>query len=294
MVGLFTLESTTPTTTYGALADRIDATAGHVMCYSRLPLRQLLRYIATNTADMWWISEHESPRSIPPDAPSIEQHLQSQLNDDTELIIVEGLDWIASRSTVPATLAWLQRLDGLVRHQDVDVVFPLDPLTVESSFWRRLTGIAPLMTVAEPTASESVDHRSVEHDTTGDGGEKVGLMQSPSVSQSSDAVITHLVSLPRLGFTSAVLARRMLQWKRMGFDLSALEPALSLTDMDDAFSVYRSVELDIVRAIDALRLLETHESALTVTEREMFNYRMMSLLDVEQNVQDLEHLLSAR
>ena len=86
----------------------------------------------------------------------------------------------------------------------------------------------------------------------------------------------------------------MLQWKRMGFDLSALEPALSLTDMDDAFSVYRSVELDIVRAIDALRLLETHESALTVTEREMFNYRMMSLLDVEKNDQDLETLLSAR
>ena len=77
------------------------------------------------------------------------------------------------------------------------------------------------MTVAESTASESVDHRSVEHDTTGDGEKKVGLVQSPSVSQSSDA-ITHLVSLPRLGFTSAVLARRMLQWKRMGFDLSAL------------------------------------------------------------------------
>ena len=113
-------------------------------------------------------------------------------------------------------------------------------------------------------------------------------MPSSGVSQSSEAVITHLVSLPRLGFTSASLARRMLQWKRMGFDLSALEPALSLTDMDDAFSLYRSVELNIVRAIDALRLLETHESALTVTEREMFNYRMMSLLDVEQNAQDLE------
>ena len=144
------------------------------------------------------------------------------------------------------------------------------------------------MTVAEPTASDSADHRIVEHDMTEDGGDKIELMPSSGVSQSSEAVITHLVSLPRLGFTSAVLARRMLQWKRMGFDLSALEPALSLTDMDDAFSVYRSVELDIVRAIDALRLLETHESALTVTEREMFNYRMMSLLDVEQNVQDLE------
>lgn len=294
MVGLFTLESTTPTITYGALADRIDGTAGHVICYSRLPLRQLLRYVATNTAEMWWISEHESPRSVSPDATSIEQHLTSQLSGDTELIIVEGLDWIASRSTVPATLAWLQRLDGLVRHQDLEVIFPLDPLTVESSFWRRLTGIAPLMTVAEPTASDSADHRIVEHDMTEDGGDKIELMPSSGVSQSSEAVITHLVSLPRLGFTSAVLARRMLQWKRMGFDLSALEPALSLTDMDDAFSVYRSVELDIVRAIDALRLLETHESALTVTEREMFNYRMMSLLDVEQNVQDLETLLSAR
>lgn len=294
MVGLFTLESTTPTTTYDVLADRIDATEGHVMCYSRLPLRQLLRYVATNTADMWWISEHESPRSVSPNATSLEQHLQSQLNDHTELIIVEGLDWIASRSTVPDTLAWLQRLDGLVRHHDVDVIFPIDPLTVEATFWRRLTGIAPLMAVAEPPAPGKVDHRIDEDNATGDDGERIGLVQSSEYNQSSDAVITHLVSLPRLGFTSAVLARRMLQWKRMGFDLSALEPALSHANMDDAFSMYRSVELDIMMAIDALRLLEQHKSTLTVTECEMFNYRMMSLLDVEQNVQDLEQLLSSR
>ena len=113
------------------------------------------------------------------------------MSGDTELIIVEGLDWIASRSTVPATLAWLQRLDGLVRHQDLEVIFPLDPLTVESSFWRRLTGIAPLMTVAEPTASDSADHRIVEYDMTGDGGDKVELMPSSGDSQSSEACLLY-------------------------------------------------------------------------------------------------------
>ena len=33
----------------------------------------------------------------------------------------------------------------------------------------------------------------------------------------------------------------MLQWKRMGFDLSALEPALSMNDMNEAHGLYAVV-----------------------------------------------------
>ena len=94
--------------------------------------------------------------------------------------------------------------------------------------------------------------------------------------RADERVLTHLVSLPLAGFNKTLLAKRMLQWKRMGFDLSALEPALSMNDMQEVHAVYAAVETDIRLAIDGLRLMEHHHGRLSVSEREMFNYRMMS------------------
>ena len=42
-------------------------------------------------------------------------------------------------------MAWLQRLDAAVRERDIDVVLPVDPLSLSVHFWRRLSGLAPLL-----------------------------------------------------------------------------------------------------------------------------------------------------
>ena len=86
----------------------------------------------------------------------------------------------------------------------------------------------------------------------------------------------------------------MLQWKRMGFDLSALEPALSMNDMNEAHGLYAVVERDIKTAIDGLRLLEHERERLTVTERELYNYRLMALNEVPETIEELTALLSSR
>ena len=79
-----------------------------------------------------------------------------------------------------------------------------------------------------------------------------------------DTVLVHLVKLPQAGFTHAVLARRILQWKRMGFDLAALEPAMASNDMVKGHAIYAGVEADIIMAIDAIRLMEQRDQDLTV------------------------------
>ena len=117
----------------------------------------------------------------------------------------------------------------------------------------------------------------------------------PNVVRLDDAqTLVHLVNLPAAGFTHAVLARRMLQWKRMGFDLAALEPALVLHDIAESHAIYEGVESDIIQAIDGIRLMESNRDKLSATEREMFNYRMMSLSNVSGTAHELEALLSAR
>ncbi len=185
-------------------------------------------------------------------------------------------------------MAWLQRLDAAVRERDIDVVLPVDPLSLSVHFWRRLSGLAPLLEQPLTERSDAVDSGGrpvvevAESDTRGE------------IVRADERVLTHLVSLPLAGFNKTLLAKRMLQWKRMGFDLSALEPALSMNDMQEVHAVYTAVETDIRLAIDGLRLMEHHHGRLSVSEREMFNYRMMSLTDVVQHVQELEHVISTR
>ena len=288
MGALNTFESSDTGEVYAFLTPQIMDCKGEVACYSRLPMRQLLRYIPSNKAAMWWLTDREDQRAVAPDIDALEAHVSGQLGPAGSLLIVEGLDWMASRSGEEATLAWLQRLDAAVRKRDIDVVLPVDPLSLSVHFWRRLSGLAPLL---EQTPTETLD--------VVDGGDRhvVEVAETDTmveIVRADERVLTHLVSLPLAGFNKNLLAKRMLQWKRMGFDLSALEPALSMNDMQEVHAVYASVEADIRLAIDGLRLMEHHHGRLSVSEREMFNYRMMSLTDVDQHVLELEHVISTR
>ena len=288
MGALNTFESSDTGDVYAFLTPQITNCKGEVACYSRLPMRQLLRYIPSNLAEMWWLTDREDQRAVAPDIETLDAHLNGQLGPPGSLLIVEGLDWLASRSGEEVTLAWLQRLDAAVRERDIDVVLPVDPLSLSVHFWRRLSGLAPLL---EQPLTERLD--------AVDSGDRpvVEVAESDSrgkIVRADERVLTHLVSLPLAGFNKTLLAKRMLQWKRMGFDLSALEPALSMNDMQEVHAVYAAVETDIRLAIDGLRLMEHHHGRLSVSEREMFNYRMMSLTDVVQHVQELEHVISTR
>ena len=80
----------------------------------------------------------------------------------------------------------------------------------------------------------------------------------------------------------------------MGFDLAALEPAMATHDMDKAHTIYSAIEQEIILAIDSLRLMEQHGSKLTVSEREMFNFRLMALNRIPEAADELLALLSTR
>ena len=287
MGGMVTLDTASAAVIYGFLSDRIESSEGNVSIYSRLPMRQLLRFVASNKAEMWWISDHEDPRSVAPTVGSVEKHINTNLTPSQDLLIVEGLDWLVSRSGVQDTLAWLQQLHGQAVEHDFDVVLPLDSLSMETHVWRRVAALAPVLEQPGPE-EESLEEHDVDVQN-----EPLAVLDEPQV-MDDDRTVTHLVSLPFEGFTKSLLSKRMLQWKRMGFDLASLEPALSMNDLDKLHALYASVESTILLAIDGLRLMEYHRGKLSVTEREMFNYRMMSLTDVEHHIGELEATISSR
>ena len=290
MVGLHTLDSSSPTDAYLALEHRILGANGDVLCYSRLPMRQLLRFIPSNRASLWWISEHSSDQSVLPDPEVVLTHIDGCASSSTDLIVLEGVDWFVDRTSPQDTMRMIQSLDALSREHELDVVLPVDSLALTSQFWTRLRALAPGIELSDDeSAHETSDSPMAETlDEVSDSGD------NDLVTNDSEGTLVHLVNLPAVGFTQAILARRMLQWKRMGFDLAALEPAMAMVNLDDAHRLYRVVESDITAAIDAIRYMNTDRARLTVTEREVYNYRLMSLSSVNETIAELERLISTR
>jgi hypothetical protein len=288
MGGLRTLDSASAADTYAALSDLIESCDGDVSIYSRLPMRQILRYVASNKAELWWVSEHQDARAVGPDVSTVEHHINANIGHSPALLVVEGVDWLVARSGAQEVLAWLQRLDRTAVEHNIDVVLPVDSLSVETQVWRRIASLAPAL---ENPLDADVGHLD-EHTIESLGESSVAPGDAPSLDDEQS--VTHLVHLPLEGFTKSLLSKRMLQWKRMGFDLATLEPALAMSDMNQVHALYASVESTIVLAIDGLRLMERHREKMSVTEREMFNYRMMSLMDVEDHISELEAMISSR
>ena len=288
MAGMQTYDASRPEDVYLHLDDEIEDAERAVHCYSRLPMRQLLRSVPTNRSEMWWLSDHDTPRSVLPDPDVVFEHINNSTRNPTSLVILEGLDWLVRRTDEGATLAMLQALDAISRERDFRLILACDSLTLNTTFWARVCSLAPRIAISPTTPASGMP--SPEPVETEDESESYHA-QNPA---SEDTVLVHLVQLPRHGFTHAVLARRMLQWKRMGFDLAALEPAMAATNMDKAHMIYAAVESDITTAIDSVRLIEDHRADLSVSERERFNYRLMALTDVAETSAELTDLLSSR
>jgi hypothetical protein len=286
MAGLYTTELVEPNLLYSAVQDHVTSTNAHLHCYSRLPLRQLLRHLSAQNATAWWISEHPSAQSVQPTRDVILQHVLSQSVNENDVVLIESLDWLVARNGEDSILELIQQLDSESKANGYSILFALDPLSLSQRFWKRLRAIAPAYDVLnEHNVSES-NHEEPPVEEINEIVEAVVDQEIPD--------IVHLVSIPRHGFNHTILARRMLQWKRMGFDLAELEPAMTMQDLDQAHGLYKSIEHTVTQAIDALRYLVSHESRLTVTERERTHYRLMNLIDIDETVKDLEHLISLR
>ena len=287
MGGMYTLESASPMDTFRNLDARISEAEGGVVCYSRLPLRQLLRYMPSNSASMWWISEHESPQSVRPHPSNVGDHVIANVGKNTSLVMIDGLDWFITKASQGECLAFLQRMDAVARELDFTIVYPVDPLAFDAVFWARLTSLAPQLTTEVVPSTPSV---VIEEIKANQGSVSTEVHHA----HESDRSLSHLVKLPRTGFTHAILAKRMLQWKRMGFDLSMLEPALVVQNMDEAHRLYGDVEEAVAIAIDCMRMVVDAGDKLSVTERELYGYRFLSLTDVRASADELKVMLSSR
>lgn len=168
---------------------------------------------------------------------------------------------------------WLIALDDVTSAVEVDLYILIDHDVHAPHDVSRWASIVPLLTLQENRSSsvESTAPEGVVHEATTQSSDRVD-------SDVHDG-LRHLTTLPS-GFSVDALRRRILQWRRMGFDVADLESAL-VHDGEERERMYRHVEQRIRWAVDLDRQLNVHAERLAATEVEHFRFRIRQLTGLE-------------
>lgn len=285
LTGMYSLEISNHDDLFSEVERLSEGHGGKKLCISRLPQRMLLRHLSLNEYDCYWLSEQDTPQSVRPTTQAIHGLLASFIEgEENGISVVEGLNWIVQKEGIDSAMNLLQRIETAAANTNHTLLFPMDALAFDAIDWARIRSIAPAIEHSqsmEPTLTTDLlftEQSKLDPFTPDDDDDDARLL-------------VHLTTLPSLGFNKNQLSKRMLQWRRMGFDVSELEPALSLHDDPKIHQLYLSVEEKIRTAVELARLLDSHKAKIDVTTFEVTMFRIMQLTGLDE-ISSMLHELS--
>ena len=201
---------------------------------SRMPPRRLLEHIDISKIELFWLTERDTEYSMPPNLESINREIISSKNVDETIIIIDGFEWLIDLHGKENILNFINDVSDRLHGSKVRVIFPIDELSFDSVWISRMKKIVRHINLDIPVSNfkefeESTDisiqkespREQMEFDLGVDGAPRLSILSR----------------LPQTGFTQALLVKRILQWRRMGLDVSELEPALNY-DTNQAYELY--------------------------------------------------------
>ena len=209
--------------------------------FSRLPHRRLIEHIDLEKIESYWISKQDVEGSLKPDLEVIFHKLLEMLANNKNIIIIEGLEWLISIHGFDEVFAFALKIKDIVIGTPASVLFSLalDVLSdLHNNKWN-----SEIKSWELPNQDEISQITVVENSL--DVVEE--NIVEPEIQSTSLAFLTPITAE---GYSQTVLRKRILQWKRMGLDVSELEPALFYSDDSKGFELYKSVEQKIRRAIE--------------------------------------------
>ncbi len=248
------------------------STDEHLVYVSRMPHRRLLNQIDVTKIETYWMTHRAGQAHISPDLDHLHALIQSRINHHHGLIVIEGLEWLVSLHGETTLLNFIRTLRDDVHRTQWSLLLPVDALAFNSIWLARFKREAPELVTqtmpSEPTSSPI---------------EEVLEVSIPQVEATEEGLpqLVMLNRLPSNGFTRSLLRKRILQWRRMGLDVSEVEPALHMDD-DDAFSLYSKVEQKVRIAVELERAIEHHKSAFTASELTTSKFRIRQLTGLEE------------
>ena len=244
--------------------------------YSRLPTRRLIEKLDLSKINHFWIANNEENTAI---KPSIQEIIQSITNHDestSNIFLIDGLEYLYNNGDNSELLSRLVTFADLLKSRNWAVIYCINSLAFDSDWIIKLRHLSDKLEINAPEL-ESYEFEDKNEENVVLQEEDNNLFE---LAIDGGPRMAYLARLPRLGFTNEILVKRILQWRRMGLDVSRIEPALKY-DIDEAYELYQSVEEDVRRATELERFIHENESIIEASDlaTDMFRIRQLTGLN---------------
>lgn len=253
----------------------------HIVFVSRLPHRRLLDRIDVSKVETYWMTHRVGQAHIAPNLEHLHALILSRINNHHGCIIIEGLEWLVTLHGENVMLNFIRTLRDDLHRTQWSALLPIKPLAFNSIWLARFHREAPNVDLESDATTEMEVHE--EHESI-----VVATEHTPPTKEGLP-VLVMLNRLPRIGFTNSILRKRILQWRRMGLDVSEVEPALH-QDAETSYTLYAIVEEKVRRAVELEALIETLSERLTASEETTCRFRIRQLTGLDE----IQYMLMSR
>ena len=261
------------------IADKLlENNDSNLKLMSRMPPRRLLEHIDISKINLFWLTERDTEYSMPPNLDSISREIISSRNDDETIIIIDGFEWLIDLHGKENVLNFINDISDTLHGSKVRVIFPIDELSFDSVWISRMKKIVSHIKFESHDSNFEEFEEDVEISIQNDSPREqiefdLGVDGAPRLSV--------LSRLPQTGFTQSLLVKRILQWRRMGLDVSELEPALNY-DTNQSYELYCLIEEKVRRVVDLENYLYQNSHEIDSSELSTALFRIKQLTGIDE------------
>ena len=252
---------------------------------SRRPLKEVIRYLDITKSDVRWLTELDVEGSIYPQLEKVSNFIENKIQSGRGIIVVEGLEWMKEMQGEDSLLVMARRLNDQIIDKEWTIVFLYNHLAFSSQWSARFKREAPMLIIA----TQTTDVPKEEINNTID---KKELDETVEILADGSPRLTLLTKLPESTFSIQLLRRRILQWRKMGLEVSELEPAL-YKDPNEAYAIYKTVEEKVRKVTEIERLIDAPGNNLDSTKRSIFRFQLRQLTSIEKIEKEIVEALNS-
>ena len=256
--------------------DQIDSDeTSHRVFISRMPQRRLIERLDITDIECYWLTDREGDGMIPPSYNALLDLISNRLSNHKGTIFIEGLEWLSSLHGFDSLLSFTRTLSDSIHRTHWNVYLSVDENSFSSIELNQLTREAAILTLDFVEELDFIEEQSNDF---------LGVQKSENLEielhEDGSPKLLFLTRLPRNGFSKSLLQRRVLQWRRMGLDVTEVESALYSSNTDSMFQAYNIIEEKVRRAVQLDNWVS--ENVSDSQERSVAQFRIRQLTGLDQ------------
>tara|TARA_B110001452_G_scaffold89365_1_gene73228 strand:+ start:769 stop:1623 length:855 start_codon:yes stop_codon:yes gene_type:complete len=256
--------------------DQIDSDeTSHRVFISRMPQRRLIERLDITDIECYWLTDREGDGMIPPSYNALLDLISNRLSNHKGTIFIEGLEWLSSLHGFDSLLSFTRTLSDSIHRTQWNVYLSVDENSFSSIELNQLTREAAILTLDFVEELDFIEEQSNDF---------LVVQKSENLEielhEDGSPKLLFLTRLPRNGFSKSLLQRRVLQWRRMGLDVTEVESALYSSNTDSMFQAYNIIEEKVRRAVQLDNWIS--ENVSDSQERSVAQFRIRQLTGLDQ------------